>query len=127
MPEFKCVGDGDCVRCFVEYSVATVVFESRPDVEPVMAAVIPRVALLCLAVDNNSAACRAHRRGIEVVRSEEVFLSGLAWFGRARSEKVESELCLREQEVPSISREVGCSACKDCKEVIFEGADGAFS
>ena len=108
MSEFDHIRNGNGMCFLVEDAVASIVFQCWPDVESIVAAVVPRASLLRFVVDDHSAACGAHWSGVEVVRSKEVLPRGLIWLGGTCYEEVEGELCLWEQEVPSVSREVGC-------------------
>lgn len=124
LSEFDRIRNGNGMCFLVEDVVASIVFQCWPNVESIVAAVVPRAALLRFVVDDHSAACGAHWSGVEVARSKEVLPRGLIWLGGTCSEEVEGELYLWEQEVPSVSREVGCRSSKDGKKVILEGAYG---
>ena len=73
VPELDGIGDGNGLGFFVEDSVAAVVVKCRSNIEPLMAAIIPRATGHGFVVDEYATSRWSKWCGIKVERSKQVF------------------------------------------------------
>ena len=121
------VGDMCSFGVNVVDRVATVVFEGRANIPAIVAMGGPGATLCGFVMRDDFDARGSHWSGCVVVPTVEVFVRREAGIDTCSSEEIQSEFCLREEEIPEMEGKVRIGCAETCDEVVFEGADCPFS
>ena len=125
--EVYCFGRAHCTGSYTPNLMAAVGLKGRANVPAVHAMGSIGATAGRLLMDNSLGAWWG--KGVIVVAEDSIDLGMGRQFGiDSRSpEEVEGQFCSWNKTVPEMEWEVGVSAAEACNEVIFEGANGAFS
>ena len=113
MAEVNGVGYLDLVRRPWGVFLAAVVLQGHAQAPPVFALKVPRVACVWLQVRYDAAPKGPHWRGVIVERASKILPGRDLWVHCGLAQEVQCHLCLGDEQVPRIPREIGSHACKD--------------
>jgi hypothetical protein len=123
MTEFNSIGDDLTLGIALDELETSVGVQRRTNVETILGTEIPWTTSDRFGMDEHTTTSRSKRGLVEVKGALEVLPSRDPRIERCLSEEIESELSLRQEEIPKVRGKGGIHTGQDGKEVILESAN----